>query len=305
VSGDLVSIVMPAWKPRLDWLHEAVQSALGQRGAEIELLVVDDGSPEPVADLLGEFDDRRLRVIRIEHVGVCDARNAGAAEARGAYLRYIDSDDVIEAGSTARLLALADGRDDVIAYGATMFCDEQLRPLWRMTSEVEGDGVESCLLGRFPARPHAFLFPRRVVEQAGNWDEEIVVVHDWDFILRALEHATVRGSDTVATFYRRHPGGVTGKMNTGAAVRSAEQVVERYFERHPEQRGTPLERKARARALAHAARVYLTHGQLRKGIGSLARVAVRDPGAIVVEVAQGARATAGVGRRLIRARRAN
>jgi glycosyltransferase involved in cell wall biosynthesis len=303
VIADLVSIVMPAWKPRPDWLREAVRSALGQRGCEIELLLIDDGSPEPVADLLAEFDDRRLRVIRIDHVGVCGARNAGAAEARGAYIRYIDSDDVIEADSTARLLALISGRDDVIAYGATMFCDEQLRPLWRMTSEVEGDGVAACLLGRFPARPHAFLFPRQVVEQAGKWDEEIVVVHDWDFILRALEHATVRRSDTVATFYRRHPGGVTAKMSTEEGVRSAEQVVERYFERHPEQRGTLLERKARARSLAHAGRVYLTHGQLRKGIANLARVAVRDPGAIAVEVAQGARATAGYGRRLIRGHR--
>lgn len=302
MSGDLVSLLMPAWRPRPDWLREAVRGALGQVGCEIELLVIDDGSPEPVADLLTEFDNRRLRVIRVEHAGVYAARNTGAAEARGAYVRYIDADDVIEADSTARLLSLNAGRDDVIAYGATLFCDEQLQPLWRMTSNVEGDGVRACLLGRFTVRPPALLFPRRVIDATGEWSTEPAVSGDWDFTLRALEHASLRGTDAVAIYYRRHPSGVTS--NSAEGERGARYVVDHYFQRHPEQRGTRLERQARARMLAHVGRVYLTHGQVRKGIANLARVAVRDPRAIAVEVAQGARATAGYGRRFIHAWRA-
>lgn len=301
MTETLVSLVMPAWEPRPDWLREAVESALGQRGCAIELLVVDDGSPDPVANLLADINDPRLRVIRSAHRGASAARNTGATEARGSHLRYIDADDVIEEESTAQLLALTEGRDDVIAYGATLFCDQDLRPLWKMTSDVEGDAVTACLLGRFTTRPHAFLFPRTVVEQAGEWNTEMLVAHDWDFILRALEHASVRGTSSVATRYRRHPRGLTA--NTAEGARNAEQVVERYFGRHPEQRGTALERKAWARALAHSGRVYLTHGYLGKGIGSLARAAIRDPGAIAVEVAQGAPAATSLARHLIRTHR--
>jgi hypothetical protein len=54
--------------------------------------------------------------------------------------------------------------------------------------------------------------------------------------------------------------------------------------------------------LALIGRVYLTHGERSKGIGNLARSAVRDPSAITLEVAQGARAVPGFVRRLIRAR---
>jgi Glycosyl transferase family 2 len=302
VTQGLVSLIMPAWQPRPDWLGEAVGAALAQRDCQLELLVVDDGSPEPVADLLARFDDERLRNIRIDHAGATAATNAGIAAARGDYMRFIDADDVIDRDSTTRLLELIGGRDDVIAYGATVFCDENLRPLWRMTSDIEGDAVIPCLLGRFTTRPHAFLFPRQVVEATGEWSTELTVSEDWDFILRALEHAEVRGTHAVATFYRRHPGGLTSDPAQGE--RGARAVIDGYFQRHPEQLGTRTERRARARMLALIGRVYLTHGERGKGVGYLARSAVRDPSAIALEVAQGARAVPGFARRLIRARRA-
>jgi glycosyltransferase involved in cell wall biosynthesis len=297
MTEPLVSLVMPVWRPRPDWLWQAVASALSQRGCSIELIAVDDGCPEPISELLSSFEDSRLRVLRVDHRGAARARNAGIADAKGSLMRFIDADDTIELDSTARLATLIDGRDDVIAYGATMFCDENLRPLWKMTSKVEGDGVRACLLGRFTTRPHAFLFPRRVVEATGDWDTEIRVTHDWDFILRALEHASVRGTTAVVTYYRRHPGGVT--LMTAEGLRGPEQVVNRYFERHPEERGTSLERKARARALALVGRVYATNRRPGKALAALGRAAGRDPAAVWVELAQGLPAAAAYGHRLL------
>jgi glycosyltransferase involved in cell wall biosynthesis len=298
LSETLVSLMMPAWRPRAEWLGEAVRSALAQTGCAIELVLIDDGSPVPVTDLLEGLDDPRLRVIRIEHGGEAQARNSGIAEARGEYLRFIDADDVIEPASTSRLLGLCEGRGDLIAYGATLFCDENLRPLWKMTSEVEGNGVTACLLGRFQTRLTAFLFPRRVVELTGAWDPGFEVSPDWDFILRSLEHAEVRGTRSVAARYRRHPGGATA--NPAAGAEAAERVVARYFERHPEQRGTALERMARARSLAHAGRIYAMHRRPGKAASTLARAARLDPGAVWIEVSQGLPRLAARGRRVLR-----
>jgi glycosyltransferase involved in cell wall biosynthesis len=80
-----VSLVMPVWRPRPDWLKQAVRAALDQLRAEVELIVVDDGCPEPVEALLAGFRDTRLRVLRVEHGGAARARNAGIAAARGQY----------------------------------------------------------------------------------------------------------------------------------------------------------------------------------------------------------------------------
>jgi glycosyltransferase involved in cell wall biosynthesis len=283
--ADLVSLIMPVWRPRPDWLRQAVEAALGERGCEIELLVIDDGSPEPASEALSSFDDQRLRIMRIPHGGVANARNVATAEARGSFLRFIDGDDLVEPGGTARLLSLTDGRDELIPYGGTLFCDAEMRPMWKMTSDVEGDAAAACLLGRFTSRVHSFLLPRKVCDAAGDWNTDLVASSDWDFTLRCFEQAPVRGTHDAVYRYRRHPSGVTADLVEGE--RSGQRIIEDYFRRHPEERGTRLERRARARRLAHSGRVYATHRQLGKGMIRLARAATLDPRSVGVEVVQG------------------
>ena len=155
---------------------------------------------------LGPVDDPRLRVVRIEHGGTAAARNAGIAHARGRLIRFIDADDVLEPDSTARLAALIGVRNDVVAHGTTVVSDEELRPLRMIASSLEGDVVVPCLLGKFDVRHVSMLFPRRVVELAGPWFGGYHISEDWDFVLRALEHATVRGGPGTATLLQPSRG---------------------------------------------------------------------------------------------------
>jgi SAM-dependent methyltransferase len=243
-SDPLVSFIMPAWRPRADWLGQAVESALGQRGCRLELIVVDDGCPEPIADLLSTVRDDRLRVIRVEHGGVSRARNAGLAAARGDRVRFVDCDDVLAPESTARLLRLMGPADDVISYGSTVVCDEELRPRSTISSRLSGSAVIPCLLDRFEVRLPAMLFPRKVTDATGEWNPDLTVCQDWDFVLRALEHARVRGEVRPALYYRRHAS--SGSHDAVAGWDGIRRVVAGYFDRHPETRGTALERRARA-----------------------------------------------------------
>jgi glycosyltransferase involved in cell wall biosynthesis len=283
-SSPLVSIVMSAWKPRVDWLMEAVASILAQRDCRLELIVVDDGSPEPVADLLTHVTDPRMRVERIEHAGLSAARNHGAAVAAGDYMRFVDCDDFYPPHSTARLVELAGGRDDLITYGATLMCDEELRPVWKMVSRVQGDFTVPSLLGRFHVRPHVLLFPRRVIELTGAFDSSYRVTEDWEYILRAAEHARTRGDKHVASYYRRHGSAMTA--DTSAGEEAARRIVTEYFARHPELRGSRLERLAEARLQATSARVRATHGQPREAFRRFWKALRLDPRAVAYEVAQ-------------------
>jgi glycosyltransferase involved in cell wall biosynthesis len=247
--GDpLVSLIMPVWRPRPEWLAQAVESALGQRGCRIELILVDDGCPEPVAGLLGRVRDERLRTFRIEHGGVSRARNAGIAASRGTVLRFIDCDDVIDLDSTARLLHLMGDDEDVIAYGATILCDAALRPQGKISSRLEGSAAIACLLNQgFTVMLPAMLFPRRIVQAAGDWDPTMTVCEDWDFVLRTLEHARVRGEDRTALYYRRHPDAAASDIDAfWQAGQGPLRVVSRYLDRHPEARGTRLEMRLQA-----------------------------------------------------------
>ena len=283
MSPPTVSLIMPTWRPNPDWLRAAVASALAQRGCELELLVVDDGSPEPVTALLADVNDPRLRVIDVSHGGTSHARNVGFEHSSGAWIRFVDSDDVLPPESTANLLEIGAGRE-VIAYGATAYCDADLRPLEIVTSDVRGRAATECLLGGFLVTLPALLFPRRVVEQVGDWDESITVCQDWDFVLRALEHCPVDGDHTVALHYRQHAGGASkGDLGTPQwqlAQDGRRAVIDRYFERHPEQRGTRLE--GRARGVVDLA---IARGHREAYLAHLGHASERDPRGVARELA--------------------
>jgi hypothetical protein len=255
----LVSVVMCAWKPRADWLREAVASELADDG-DLELILVDDGSPEPVEELLTQFVDPRLRIIRVEHGGLSRARNAGIRAARGAYVRFADADDVVERPGTTALVELAD--ETTISYGATLVCDESLRPLSVRSSRLEGRIAKECLLYRFDVTHTAMLFPKGVLERVGEFDPSLRQCQDWDFVLRACEVAPVRGSQAVVNRYRRHAGATA--TNVEGALHFESVVVDRYFERHPGEAGSRLEREARAKLLIVQARACPLLGQGRR-----------------------------------------
>lgn len=232
---------MPVWKPHPAWFPKAVRSALAEHGCEIELIVVDDGSPEPAADLLRDLDDPRLIVATMPHAGVSAARNAGIKRARGEAIRFVDSDDVVEPGSTAKLLELS-RPDGVISYGDTLVCDVDLQPEKTVGSTIQGEALAECMLGNFFVYITGMLFPRAVVEAVGGFDTSFKANEDYDYILRALEHAPVRGGGFIASKYRRHHGSITGlqpadEVNSGRAL-------EKLFNRHPGLRQSPLGRRA-------------------------------------------------------------
>lgn len=90
----LVSIIVPVYKVE-KYLEQCVQSLRKQTYSDIEILLVDDGSPDRCGQMCDAFalKDERIRVIHKENGGLGDARNVGISHANGKYLLFIDSDD--------------------------------------------------------------------------------------------------------------------------------------------------------------------------------------------------------------------
>lgn len=85
-------MIIPSYN-RADVLGRAVASVLSQSAADVELIVVDDGSTDDTATLLASLTDPRLRVLVQENAGVCSARNVGADGSSAPFLVFLDSDD--------------------------------------------------------------------------------------------------------------------------------------------------------------------------------------------------------------------
>jgi glycosyltransferase involved in cell wall biosynthesis len=283
----IVTVVMCAWKPREDWFRDAVLSVLADDVVD-ELIVVDDGSPEPVESMLLDIDEPRMRIVRVEHGGLSRARNTGIREARGAFVRFADADDLMQPGGTRALLALAD--EKTVSYGATQVCDEDLRPLLVKSSTLDGQIADECLLYRFDVVHTSMLFPRRVIHDVGGFASQLGQCQDWDFVLRTCEVAPVRGTQMIVTRYRRHESSVSA--NLLRAMHFESMVVDRYFERHPEQRGSCLEREAHAKLLMVRAAMATRAGEGRLAqLNYIARALALHPRRTIEELASALRRT--------------
>ena len=114
----LVSVVIPAYNAEKT-LRRMLDSVLGQTWRCLQVILVDDGSTDgtfAIASRAAE-EDRRLEVVRQENRGVSAARNAGLANSKGKYIRFMDADDTMPADSIERMVrrAEADGPDLVIS----------------------------------------------------------------------------------------------------------------------------------------------------------------------------------------------
>ena len=113
----LISVIVPVYKVEA-YLPKCLDSILNQTFRNLEILLVDDGSPDNCGRICDAYaeKDRRIRVIHKENGGLSSARNAGLEAATGEYIGFVDSDDWIEPDMYARMLALLE------KYDAQMVC---------------------------------------------------------------------------------------------------------------------------------------------------------------------------------------
>ena len=97
MANDLISIIVPVYKVE-EFLEECLDSILAQTYTNLEIILVDDGSPDNCGKICDEYvsKDSRIKVIHQDNGGLSSARNAGLDIAIGEYIGFVDSDDYIE-----------------------------------------------------------------------------------------------------------------------------------------------------------------------------------------------------------------
>ncbi len=119
MAEPLISVVVPVYKVE-QYLDRCVQSVCAQTYRKLEIILVDDGSPDNCGELCEAWraKDERVRVLHKANGGLSDARNRGAALARGEYISFVDSDDYLAPDALEYLLGLLRQHDADIAVGA-------------------------------------------------------------------------------------------------------------------------------------------------------------------------------------------
>ena len=256
------------------FLGEAIRSVLDQTLEDLELVILDDGSTDASGRIADEFarQDPRIVVMHRPNAGVRAARNAIVTAARGAWMTWLDSDDVWFKDALRRYADYINAHPDVqflYGYRHKLSGDrriDQARPEFqdRPTGAAE-------LFGRMYLSHLCVCYRRELFLKVGGYDPQTLNADDYDVYLRMSLHCRFEPINAATGLRRRHPGCMS--VVTGRSRMFEAEVLRRFIE----QRGgdkfvsPDLVRRRLSRLYYSAAKEYMKRRHYRRALETLVR----------------------------------
>ncbi len=228
------SVVIPCYK-QAQFLGQAIESVLNQTLPNIEVIVVNDGSPDNTDQVAREFGNKIIYLAK-KNGGVASARNYGLKHAHGKMVLFLDSDDwiapdMLEKHYTA---ALSHPERDVF-YGDCTLTDVNGNPLGLQIMQPPPEDVFHWLLrqNRFP--PCTITWRRDALDRHGIFltERHYYGHEDWELLLRmAARKCKFLHIPGAFAYYRRHPASIS--LNPFSMWNSGHAILKIALQHHPE-----------------------------------------------------------------------
>ena len=192
-SAPLVSVVIPVFN-RSNVLRRAIASVYAQTFKDYELIIVDDGSTHPIADVIAdELKQANTHLFRHEtNRGAAASRNTGCRKARGDYVAFLDSDDEWTTDKLARQLTFMKSEPGVRACCTGFALLSEGTVFDRRLPPAVSD-VDEILWGCRISPGSTLIVERTLWVTAGPMDETLGRLEDWDWMILATKQAPVKG----------------------------------------------------------------------------------------------------------------
>jgi len=181
----LISVIMPTYN-RVDYLPLAIDSVLNQTYRNLELLIIDDGSTDATRELINSYNDDRIFYSYQHNQGQSVARKSGLNNARGQFICFLDSDDLMKPGKLERQLQLMEANPDYhVIYGENEIIDEkgQVQTQARSIRRYSGNIMKELLAFNFIEFETAMI--RRVCfDEMGGPNVNTRVADDYELFLK-------------------------------------------------------------------------------------------------------------------------
>lgn len=264
-----VSVIMLTFR-RPQFIGRAIASVCAQQREDWELLVIQDGSHEQTAAVVGEWQrrDPRIRHLQREKPGnIAEATNFGLRLARGEYIAILDDDDYWAAPDKLdrQLHFLDRNRDYAACGGGAIVVDLEGRERLRYLKPESDAAIRRRALFANPIVHSSAVYRREAALEIGGYDESLAGFQDWDFWLRLGRTAKLYNLPEHLVYYQLWEGGGSfwaQRANTQSALR----IVRRHRGAYP---GFPA---AFALALAYYGFARLPAGVRRLAYEPLSRM---------------------------------
>lgn len=226
-----VSVVIPAYN-HANYIEESIHSVRSQGYPDVEIIVVNDGSPDGTGAILAPcVASHQIRYIEQPNRGAASARNRGLMEATGEFVIFLDDDDLSEDGS---IRAQVDELSRLPGHVAVAGCSVTL------TDGVLGEPPDFPSADYGPAdfiqngriiSPGQVLFRREALLAVGGFDAEIRLADDWDLYIRISAVGPIRLERKVVLIYRVHSSGAS--QNYWRHYKAAMRVYRKHWRCDP------------------------------------------------------------------------
>lgn len=217
----LVSVVIPCYN-HAQYLGTAIQSAAEQDYPCKEIIVVDDGSSDHTAEVARRFPE--VKYLHQSNAGLAAARNAGIDQSRGAYLIFLDADDVLVPGAIrCQAMLMQEHPQFAFISGGHFTSDEKLEARKEVSSEVSGQYYENLLRRNYIGMHAAVIYRREVLDEL-RFDAGLKACEDYDLYLRIAAKFPVHNHREPIAVYRGHSENMSA--NVTLMLESALQVLD-------------------------------------------------------------------------------
>jgi glycosyltransferase involved in cell wall biosynthesis len=246
-AGPLVSVIVRSHNGTR-FVHEAIASVDGQTHANIELIVIDDGSSDEsvaaIERLLAEVHLRRITLKTQPMLGAAASIDRGVVSSNGEYVAILNWDHVFAPQRIETFVQHAGLGKDAFLFSGVSFYSTCENPI--LLSDGPDDRVRwytdglrllaatpttaFALLGaRLPTTTSNFFFSRALFDKLGGFDSQLPLAHDWDFALRATQYVEPQFvADELVTC--RYHGKVGAKSLSDRYLAEGRAALARYID---------------------------------------------------------------------------
>jgi glycosyltransferase involved in cell wall biosynthesis len=211
-----VSVVIPSYNSAA-YLPEAIDSALNQTVAPLEVIVVNDGSTDETPQILERYRGR-LVVITQENRGLSGARNSGIAAASGELIAFLDADDVwLPEKLEKQVACLAEHPRAGLVHSAAHWWNPETGERSIRSNGNPHQVAGACYKEFFAynrVTVSTIVVPQECLAQVGNFDEEIrrPTTQDYDLCIRIARHYELAYVDEPLVLYRLHTSNASNQL---------------------------------------------------------------------------------------------